>query len=140
MIASTLWFINIFWISRDCSWIVSLLLLWFSKIWVNISGESAVFESIGVWVICGERVYLVSVKFILDEILECSVLFARLALMPVLHLYIAHAAVHFLSLQAVDHPLMESIARVSGQTHWQEWLYHFCNLLLLLIIIICSKD
>jgi hypothetical protein len=56
----------------------------------------------------------VSVELTSDEVMKGSVFLSGLALMPVLHFREAHARSHVLRLDAVDHPLVESVTRVCG--------------------------
>jgi hypothetical protein len=47
------------------------------------------------------------------------------ALVPIVNLIKAHAGGHILTLDAIDHALVEGIARVCLQGHRQHWLYHY---------------
>jgi hypothetical protein len=48
-----------------------------------------------------------------------------LALVPIVNLVEAHASGHILTLDAVDHTLVEGVAGVCLQGHRQHWLYHY---------------
>lgn len=117
------------------SLVVVLLCGSFTKIWINITWEGSILEGISAPVICRQRVDLQFVHLRIDEVVERSVLPTGFALMPVVNLNETHSCREVFSFYTVDHALMERIARVCLQWHWQHWLYHFEIFIISLLII-----
>jgi hypothetical protein len=59
----------------------------------------------------------------LQEVVEGSMLSARLALVPIFDFLVAHASAHFFGLDAVGHPLHEGVAWMRLHVDRVKWFH-----------------
>jgi hypothetical protein len=108
-----------------CSSAVKLLFIhWLVEIWINVFWENSVLEGVVLEVVLRKWIHLDLALFSLEEVVEGSMLSARLALVPILGLFVAHSSRHFLSLDAVRHPLHEGVAGMRLHVHGIKWLHN----------------
>ena len=77
-------------ITESHSRIVGLLVTLLGEVRVYVFGKRTILEGVCVGVVCGQRVDLHLLDLAACEVEECSVLPSRLALVPILHLWVAH--------------------------------------------------
>jgi len=87
------------------------------EVGVHVLGQRAILEGVSAHIIGGQGVDLDLVHLGANEVVEGSVLPPRLALMPIVDLIEAHAGGHIFTLDAIDHALVEGVARVCLQRH-----------------------
>ena len=93
------------------------LVQWLREVAVYIFGQWAVLEAVGGLVVLGQRIHLHLVRLSSKPVIESSMFPPSFALEEVIDLLEAHPRGHFFLLNAVGHPLHESVARMRLHIH-----------------------